>query len=72
MCGTLWTARVAINLHDVPEADFYWVGFSAKSPTELAIGYTRPGTRRTLRGAAIQIAIADTAQKAMARTKASR
>jgi len=28
MCGTLWTAGVAINLHHVPEADFYWVGFS--------------------------------------------
>jgi CheY-like chemotaxis protein len=32
---------------------------------------TRPGTRRTLRGPAIQIAVADITQHAMAKTKAS-
>ena len=72
MCGTLWTARVAINLHHMPKADFYWVGFPANSPSESANGYRRPGTRRTLRGAAIQIAIADTAHNAMARRNAIR
>jgi hypothetical protein len=30
-------ARVAINLHRAFDADFYWVRFLAKSPTELAI-----------------------------------
>jgi hypothetical protein len=34
-------------------------------------GRTRPGTRRTLRGAAIQIAADDMTQHAMARMKAS-
>jgi len=72
MRGTLWTARGAINLHHAFDVDFYWVCFLARSLTESAIGYRRPGTKRTLRGAAIQIASADTAQQAMARTKASR
>jgi hypothetical protein len=37
MRGRLWTARVAINLHHAFDADFYWVRFLAKSPTELAV-----------------------------------
>jgi hypothetical protein len=44
MRGTLWTARVAINLHHAFDADFYWVRFLARSPTDSAIGYRRPGT----------------------------
>lgn len=97
MRGTLWTARVAINLHHAVGADFYWVGFSCfalratqdkpatvevrarrkAGPSEARSakeGYfrTKPGTRRTLRGAAIQIASADTALSTMASTNASR
>jgi hypothetical protein len=72
MRGTLRTVRGAINLHRAFDADLYWVGFLARSPTGSAIGYRRPDTRRTLRGAAIQIASADTAQQPIASTKASR
>jgi hypothetical protein len=36
------------------------------------VQFLRPGTGRTLRGAALQIASADTMQHAMATTKASR
>ena len=102
MRGTLWMARVAINLHHAFDADFYWVGFfscfvllraaryagqalpqsrcgrgAKRKPSEARSakeGYfrTRPGTKRTLRGPAIQIASADTAQSTVASTKASR
>jgi hypothetical protein len=35
MRGTLWTARVAINLHHAFDADFYWVGFFPASRCAL-------------------------------------
>jgi hypothetical protein len=36
--GTLWMVRVAINLQNALEGDFYWVHFSARSLAESAVG----------------------------------
>ena len=51
--------------------DFLDAG-EVKIAVRVGHGYMRPGTRRTFRGPAIQIASADTAQSTMASTKASR